>query len=82
MHDKSKSKHEFWDHFSWFEILDENMQREIEALLLASLPFYLRVLNKQSAKFCDSTECKEIDSKVPQLKMLKRGPKRISRSSK
>ncbi len=50
-HRRSKSKGQFWDHFSWFSIPDRSLEADVEALLLRMLPFYLRSLNKQRTKF-------------------------------
>jgi len=48
---RSGSKSAYWDHFSWFVVNDENIEHELEALLLKTLPFYLRCLNLQEARF-------------------------------
>jgi hypothetical protein len=44
------------DHFSWFTLNNGKVEHDIEALLLKTLPFYLRSLNKQSAHFLDATK--------------------------
>jgi hypothetical protein len=49
-HQKSKSKGNCWDYFSWYEIPDPKYRREIETLLLRLLPFYLRSLNRQRGR--------------------------------
>jgi len=50
-HAKEGSKKEqFWDRFSWFVIGNAKRERELESLLLEALPFYVRSLNKQTAK--------------------------------
>jgi len=43
----SKRRGQMWDHFSWYIPADPRLTRDIEALLLLMLPFYLRVLNRQ-----------------------------------
>jgi len=41
----TKSKH--WDHFSWF-VINGGFQDELEVVLLRTLPFYVRSLNRQT----------------------------------
>jgi hypothetical protein len=43
-----------WDHFSWYKIPNSKYQHDIEALLLGMLPPYLRILNRQRAKFLNA----------------------------
>jgi hypothetical protein len=50
-HRRSKSRGQFWDHFSWFAVSDRRFEADLEALLLRMLPSYLRILNKQRTKF-------------------------------
>ena len=45
-HQRSKSRGQFWDHFSWYAIPNRRFEADVEALLLRMLPFYLRSLNK------------------------------------
>src|SRR5215813_3162507 len=52
-HRRSKSRGQFWDHFSWYAIPDRRFEADVEALLLRMLPFYLRSLNKQRTRFTD-----------------------------
>ncbi len=47
---KSKRRGQMWDHFSWYILTDPGFNREIEALMLSMLPFYLRVLNRVRGK--------------------------------
>ncbi len=47
---RSKSRGQMWDHFSWYIPRKSEHAHDIEALLLRTLPFYLRVLNRQSGK--------------------------------
>jgi hypothetical protein len=42
------SKAQYWDYFSWFVIDTKGFEGEIETVLLRSLPFYVRSLNKQT----------------------------------
>jgi hypothetical protein len=46
-HNRNPKKNQFWEHFSWYEILGEGLDREIESLLLRILPFYVRSLNRK-----------------------------------
>jgi hypothetical protein len=68
-HQRSKSRGQFWDHFSWFAIPDRRMEADVEALLLRMLPFYLRSLNKQRTKF---TDAKHRTQKSPKADSIKR----------
>jgi len=43
------SKRKIWDRFSWFAVAEQYHCRELEAILLRSLPFFLRLNNKQGA---------------------------------
>jgi hypothetical protein len=53
-HQRSRSRGQFWDHFSWYAIPDRRFEADVEALLLRMLPFYLRSLNKQRTRFSDA----------------------------
>jgi hypothetical protein len=50
-HQRSKSRGQSWDHFSWYAIPERTLEADVEALLLRMLPFYLRHLNRQRARF-------------------------------
>jgi hypothetical protein len=43
-----KAKSAYWNYFSWFEVLKPADEGELECLLLLTLPFYVRSLNKQT----------------------------------
>ena len=43
-----KTKSDYWNYFSWFEVLKPADEGELECLLLQTLPFYVRSLNKQT----------------------------------
>jgi hypothetical protein len=45
------SHRKVWDRFTWFALADPSPRRsrELEAIFLRSLPFYLRLNNKQGA---------------------------------
>jgi len=47
---EGSKKGQFWDRLSWFVIGKRETERELESLLLETLPFYVRSLNKQSGK--------------------------------
>jgi hypothetical protein len=40
----SNERKNFWDHFSWYVIKNEGLRHDVEALLLRTLPPYLRHL--------------------------------------
>jgi len=68
-HQRSKSRGQFWDHFSWYAILNRHFEADVEALLLRMLPFFLRSLNKQRTKFSDA---RRITDKFPVADSIKR----------
>ena len=47
----SKSRGQFWDHFSWYVLDDFRLIHDTEALLLRMLPRCLRSLNNQEGHF-------------------------------
>jgi hypothetical protein len=67
-HQRSKSRGQFWDHFSWFAIPDRRLEAEVEALLLRTLPFYLRSLNKQRTRFTGAHRIVEENPKPDAIK--------------
>lgn len=68
-HVRSKSRGQFWDHFSWYAIPDRRFEADVEALLLRLLPFYLRSLNKQRTRF---TDARSMSDKYPVADPIKR----------
>jgi len=50
-HRERSGKAKYWDRFSWFVINHRAHEAELEGMLLQALPFYVRALNKQTAKF-------------------------------
>ena len=48
---RSKVRGQFWDHFSWYIIKNEEITHDTEALILRMLPPCLRSLTKQSGHF-------------------------------
>jgi hypothetical protein len=68
-HQRSKSRGQFWDHFSWYAIPNRRFEADVEALLLRMLPFLLRSLNKQRTKFFDA---RRMTDKFPVADSIKR----------
>jgi hypothetical protein len=56
---RSKTRGQFWDHFSWYVLDDTKMIHDTEVLFLRMLPSYLRSLTKQKGKFMDAERVKE-----------------------
>src|SRR5277367_689253 len=48
---RSKTRGQFWDHFSWYVIKSPEVIHDTEAVFLRMLPPYLRSLTKQSGQF-------------------------------
>jgi len=44
---KGSSKSKYWDHFSWF-VIHGGFENELEVVLLRTLPFFVRSLNRQT----------------------------------
>jgi len=63
---KSHSRGPFWDHFSWYEIRKPDLQHDVEALFLSSLPWYIRALNKQRAKFKSKMKFQPEKDQIPE----------------
>ena len=68
-HQRSKSRGQFWDHFSWYAIPNRRFEADVEALLLQMLPFFLRNLNKQRTRFSDA---RRVTDKSPVADPVKR----------
>jgi len=68
------TKRAFWDHFSWFVVNNKKREHDLEALLIVTLPFYLRIFTRQDAKFLGCKRLKEADP-TASLRM----PKSIAR---
>jgi hypothetical protein len=45
----TKARRKVWDRFTWFVLADPMRSRELEAIFLRSLPFFLRLNNQQGA---------------------------------
>jgi hypothetical protein len=57
---RSKSRGQFWDHFSWYVLAETKMIHDTEVLFLRMLPSYLRSLTKQKGKFQDAERVNEL----------------------
>jgi len=67
-HQRSKSRGQAWDHFSWYAIPDRSLETDVEALLLRLLPFYLRSLNKTRSHFVEAHLISENNPKANPIK--------------
>jgi hypothetical protein len=75
-----KSRRKVWDRFTWFALGDPSRRlcRELEAIFLRSLPFYLRLNNNQGARL--PVRSTKAEDKTPELiKMPKMMPKKKHR---
>ena len=80
-HQRSKSRGQAWDHFSWYAIPDKTLEADVEALLLRMLPSYLRHLNRQRARFAGAkTSTKQVSPVADPIKPPKLGSPRARRS--
>jgi len=79
-HAKEGSKKEqFWDRFSWFVIGKAKSERELEALLLEALPFYVRSLNKQSGRLSRKLQVAAPSREINDVALPKLAPGRNRR---
>ena len=66
-HGRSNTRGRFWDYFSWYAIPNEVLQKDAEALLIKTLPYYLRLLNRQNEGFAGPQHgVKQSKNHVPQ----------------
>ncbi len=75
-HGEKSKKHKYWDRFSWFVIDNSGREKDLESLLLQALPFYIRVLNKQTAKFHRKIRYKHEHNELPYVPLPKLPPLR------
>ncbi len=68
---KSKRRGQHWDHFSWYVLRNPKLSREIEALLLRMLPFYLRSLNRQRGKLDEAGKLRQKDKAAEPIRRPK-----------
>lgn len=64
-----------WDRFTWFALTDPSRCAELEAILLRSLPFYLRLNNKQGAHLPIHSTKEDDNSPIP-ISLPKMTPKK------
>jgi hypothetical protein len=50
IHGHARSHTKVWDRFTWLKLADSSRSVELEAIFLRSLPFSLRLHNKQGAR--------------------------------
>ena len=60
-----RKKH-FWDYFSWFEISNKQNRHDVEVLLLKTLPYYLRLFNKQAGSFTTKNKIEKAKENRPE----------------
>ena len=75
-HRRSKSREQFWDHFSWYAIPDRRLESDVEALLLRMLPFYLRSLNRARTSFATAQRVTQVEPVADAIKRPKYAAKR------
>jgi hypothetical protein len=79
-HAKEGSKKEqFWDRFSWFVVGNSKQERELESLLLETLPFYVRSLNKQTGKLSRNLQVAAPNGEVMNVALPRLAPGRGGR---
>jgi hypothetical protein len=78
-HQRSKTRGQFWDHFSWYAIPDRRLEADVEALMLRMLPFYLRSLNKQRTRFAKAARVAQESPVADAIKRPKFASKRSRR---
>ena len=78
-HGERSKKAKYWDRFSWFVVNSVGKEKELESLLLQSLPFYIRVLNKQTAKFPRKIRVPHKQDDLPYVALPKLPPLRRAR---
>jgi len=71
------SKSKYWDYFSWFVLGNSRFESELEVVLLRSLPFYVRSLNRQTGSLGKKNRVKPIPDLRPDwIKLPRLGHKR------
>jgi hypothetical protein len=71
-----KTKSAYWNYFSWFEVLKPADEGELECLLLQTLPFYVRSLNRQTGSLGKDNRRNPEDDQPLAVKFPKLAPKR------
>jgi hypothetical protein len=72
----SKSRGQFWDHFSWYVLDNPKLIHDTEVLILRMLPPYLRFLTKQSGHFLGVRHEDEADQKAEYISRTLRKKKK------
>jgi hypothetical protein len=75
---RSKTRGQFWDHFSWYVLDDSEMIHETEVLILRMLPPYLRSLTKQKGHFLKAVRDRNDEEKIAEF-ISRKLPKRRNR---
>jgi hypothetical protein len=76
------SKSKYWDHFSWFVIGKSSFESHLEVMLLRSLPFYVRSLNRQTGSLGKENRVRPVNPQpdlVPFPKMAHKRKKKKKR---
>jgi hypothetical protein len=71
-----KRKSAYWNYFSWFEVLKPADEGELECLLLQTLPFFVRSLNKQTGSLGKDNRRKPNDKQPIVVEFPKLPPKK------
>jgi hypothetical protein len=71
-------KDQFWDRFSWFVIGKGATERELEALLLEALPFYVRSLNKQTGRLAKRLSVTAPSRELPEVALPRLAPPKFT----
>ena len=72
---RSKRRGQSWDHFSWYGVA-KGLEAEVEALLLTMLPYYLRSLNQQRARFARVRATAQRNPNADPIRPPSLGPRR------
>src|SRR5437899_1602437 len=73
---KRSSKNKYWDHFTWFVIKKAGYEAELEVILLRTLPFYVRSLNRQTGSLLRMNRVRPEDDHPDLVPLPRLGHKR------
>jgi hypothetical protein len=77
------SKTKYWDHFSWFVLDNSGFEGQLEVIILRSLPFYVRSLNRQTGSLGKKNRIQPVPKCGPDwIKLPRLGHKRKTRKKK
>jgi hypothetical protein len=79
---KTSSKSRYWDHFSWFVIKKSGFEHELEVILLRTLPFYVRSLNRQTGSLTRKERVRPNNKQPDLVPLPKLGRKKKRRAEK